>query len=394
MTFFKNSGAGRFASAEMAAGELPDSATENGTGRGPNADKAVFISPDSVPDNGVGQKAVADKAVCQVPRPITNSDEICHPPCAEKADGHPPVSSLPVDEEGHSTPAIMARLRLPDSSPQSGEGRGIEANKVNMALPDPAAIEAFAELQVRRKFYIQTINRQVNASRALVRRSLGWYSGDEEGEREKVNKRAARIVSAALNGKEHKPEDDEIMDSMGWDLEVVAGAIEPLANARHQIELDMKRIARKLPVYPWAKEIKGFGELGLAVIVGEAGDLASYPKKGHLWKRLGLAPFDGKAYSTWRMKGGLTKEDWIEAGYSPRRRAEIYAVISEPLFRQQSVCDGPYREIYDKRREKTAEVHPDWTKAHSHMDGLRVMTKRLIRDLWVAWRDFCGVPKG
>lgn len=167
-----------------------------------------------------------------------------------------------------------------------------------------------------------------------------------------------------------------------------------LAAARHEIELEMKRIVRKLPVYPWAKDVKGLGELGLAVIISEAGDLSNYPKKGHLWKRLGLAPFEGKAYSTWRMKGGLSADDWTEAGYSPRRRAEIYAVISEPMFRAQSVAAGPYRAIYDRRREATGVAHPDWTKAHSHMDGLRIMTKYLIRDLWNAWKPTAIVIGG
>jgi len=105
----------------------------------------------------------------------------------------------------------------------------------------------------------------------------------------------------------------------------------------------------------------------------------------YLWKRLGLAPLDGKAMSTWRMKGGLSADEWTEAGYSPRRRAEIYAVISEPLFRANTVAQGPYRAIYDRRRARTAEAHPNWTKAHSHMDGLRIMTKHLLRDLWQEW---------
>lgn len=47
---------------------------------------------------------------------------------------------------------------------------------------------------------------------------------------------------------------------------------------------------------------------------------------------------------------------------------------------------GPYGEVYAKRRARTAETHPDWTKAHSHKDALRIMTKALIADLWSAWR--------
>lgn len=273
-------------------------------------------------------------------------------------------------------------------------GLATVAEKASWHVPISATYDHLAELQVRRKFYIGIVNKQTNAIKALVRRGLNWRYDEDEGEREKVNKRASRIVAAALSGKDQKAEDAEIFSTLVYDLAVVAAAIEPCTKARHEIEMEMKRTVRKLPIYDWAKGVKGFGELGLAVIVAEAGDLAGYPKKGHLWKRLGLAPHDGKAYSTWRMKGGLTADDWVEAGYSPRRRAEIYSVISEPLFRQQSVVQGPYRAVYDRRRELTAGTHEDWTKIHSHMDGLRIMTKCLLRDLWREWKHRQDIPAG
>lgn len=284
--------------------------------------------------------------------------------------------------------ADKAANALPSPTPLAGEGRRTFADKADIHVPDPALIDRLAELQVRRKFWISQINRQTNATKALVRRALGWRYDEDEAGRDKVNARASRIVAAALAGKDQKPEDQAVMAALAPDLLVLQASLAPCISARNAIELEMKQAVRKLPVYPWAKQVKGLGELGLAVIVAEAGNLSSYPKKGHLWKRFGLAPHEGKAYSTWRMKGGLSADDWIEAGYSPRRRAEIYAVISEPLFRAQSVAAGPYRAIYDRRREATAAANPDWTKAHSHMDALRVMTKYMLRDLWSAWRAY------
>jgi len=330
---------------------------------------------------------------------------------AGKAIESVPDALQPNDGKGRGRSANLAMIDLPDPSPQSRAGRVLGADKVETTQPASASpidgseegqhflaaqakrekpsspsVDQLAELQVRRKTYIGAVNKQTNAIKALVRRALGWRYDEEDGDREAVNKRASRIVAAALAGKEQKAEDAAVFGALAADLAVFAAAIEPMQKARHEVELEMKRLARKLPVFAWAKEVKGLGELGLAVIVAEAGDLAKYPKKGHLWKRLGLAPYEGKAYSTWRTKGGLSAEDWTAAGYSPRRRAEVYAVISEPLFRAQSVAAGPYRAIWERRRAATAVAHPDWTKAHSHMDGLRVMTKYLIRDLWVAWR--------
>lgn len=316
---------------------------------------------------------------------FTNDGDAGQPDSAVKALIEAPRSPSPVDEEGQTSPADKAIVDVPSSSPQSRDGHVDCADKAVSLVPVSASIDQLAELQVRRKFYIGTVNKQTNAIKALVRRGLGWRYDEEEGDREKVNGRAARIVAAAMSGKEQKPEDAEVFGALSFDLAVVSAAIEPCQKARHEIELDMKRTVRKLPIYVWAKSVHGLGELGLAVILAEAGDLSKYPKKGHLWKRLGLAPFEGQAYSTWRMKGGLNAEEWTEAGYSPRRRAEIYAVISEPLFRAQSVACGPYREAYDRRRELTAVTHPGWSKAHSHMDGLRIMTKLMIRDLWNEW---------
>lgn len=280
-----------------------------------------------------------------------------------------------------------ANLGLNVEEPQGEAGSSAAAPSANTQVPDlTATVELLAELQTRRKFYISVTNKQTNAIKALVRRAIGWRYDEDEAAREKTNARASRIVAAALSGKEIKLEDLAIYESLASDLAVVASALTPYTAARNEIEKEMKRAARSLPVYAWAKGVHGFGELGLAVIVAESGNLSNYPKKGHLWKRLGLAPYNGKAPSTWRFEGGLTADDWVELGYSPRRRAELYAVIGDPLFRQQSVVSGPYRGVYDRRRARTLETHPDWTKGHSHNDALRIMTSHLVRDLWVAWR--------
>lgn len=354
------------------------------------ADEAILETPASsrTPCSAKGRRGTADKAIARAPDALQPNDGKGLSPCACAAEvGLPDPSS---QSAGHSTHAEEASSSLP-AGHGGEEGHLVIAEKAIAGVPASPFVDQLAELQVRRKAYIGAVNKQTNAVRALVRRALGWRYDGEEGDRKKVNDRAARIVTAALNGKNQKAEDAAVFGALAADLAVFAATIEPMRKARHEVELEMKRQARKLPVFPWAKEVKGLGELGLAVIVAEAGDLAKYPKKGHLWKRLGLAVHEGKAYSTWRSKGGLTAEQWTAAGYSPRRRAEVYAVISEPLFRAQSVAAGPYRGIYDRRRETTATAHEDWTKAHSHMDGLRVMTKYMVRDLWVAWRRAQGL---
>lgn len=149
------------------------------------------------------------------------------------------------------------------------------------------------------------------------------------------------------------------------------------------------REARKLPVYQWAKGVKGFGDASLAAIVGECGDIGSYANPAKVWKRMGLAVFDGKAQ-------GRSKTDWERQGYSPRRRSEAH-VIGECLLRS----GGPYRDVYlaYKERKRAAwaaegiEVVPAAKKrdgcetdGHLHKMALRYAEKRLLLDLWKAWR--------
>ncbi len=295
--------------------------------------------------------------------------------------------------EGQSIFSVQGKDSLPDPSHESREGHLNVVDKAIQDVPLSAFIDQLAELQVDRKFWIKSINRQTNAIGALIRLSLGWHKHLPEKEASAIKDRAARILDAAQKGKEQRPEDIEVFERHKTAIAAIDATLQIMRSSRHQIELEMARIVRKLPIYEWAKEVKGLGDRGLAVIIAEAGDLSNYPAKGHLWKRLGLAPFEGQAYSTWRMKGGLGKDDWIEAGYSPRRRAEMFA-FADPLFRAQTVAQGPYRAIYDRRRAHTAETHPDWTKAHSHSDALRIMTKYLLRDLWREWnrrKARCGV---
>lgn len=257
------------------------------------------------------------------------------------------------------------------------------------------SLDVIAELGVRRKFYIGLINKQKNAGKALARRALG-YDPQEDGEDSESKERASRIVDTALKGKDQKPEDLAVAARIAGDLAILAQALDPLQSARNAVELDMEKAVRKLPVYPWVKSVRGLGDLSCAVILAETGDLSNYPDKGRLWKRLGLSPRDGKAMSTWRREGGLTAEEWTDAGYAPRRRAEVFAMM-DPLFRAQAESAdketgailrpaGLYRTVYDARKARAGLAHPDWTKMHLHMDALRVMTKHAIRDLWREWR--------
>ena len=259
------------------------------------------------------------------------------------------------------------------------------------------AAKALEESQVRRKFLIGAMNKQANAVAALVRRQLGYDGKNSAATNEAIKARAASIVGRAFSGKPQSNEDLDAVRSVIADLNVVVIASEPLKTRRLEVEKDMVRVAKDLPVYSWMQSVKGFGPLALAIVIGETGDLSNYPHWRMVWKRLGLMPFDGKALSSWRRQGGLSAKDWETAGYNPRRRAEIYACVGDPMSKHQLVSAlksgsefgapaGPYGAVYVARREKTLVDHPDWTKAHARADALRIMTKALVSDLWSEWR--------
>jgi hypothetical protein len=251
------------------------------------------------------------------------------------------------------------------------------------------------ELQVRRKFCIKAATKLRNSVGALARRALGWSLELSEAERKKIEARASTITATAIAGKEQSAANREVFEVIAPELVVVRLALEPLETRRNEIELQMKKLTRKLPAYDFMQGVAGFGELGLAVLVGESGDLSNYSGVRKLWKRLGLAPYEGKACSTWRMKGGLTADEWTTLGYKPTRLAEIYSCVTEPMAKHQIESAkksetefgkpaGKYGEIYVKRREQLAGVE-GMTRGHAQKDALRIMTKALVFDLWRAW---------
>jgi hypothetical protein len=239
-----------------------------------------------------------------------------------------------------------------------------------------------------RRFNMNQRKRLFGALAAYLRWNLGWRPDKPDAERKRINAAALKMIEAGTG---------EWADAI-TDTRKGTASFEIREEATKK---RMAKLARTLPVWKeFAKGVRGLGEVSLAVIVGEAGDLSNYEGRNgdaKLWKRMGLAPGQN------RVPPGLSREAranaWIERGYNPRRRSESWVIADTLLSSQirkvkdadgedtgERVALGPYGEIYIRRKAYERARDPEMSDMHSHLRAQRCMEKRLLRDLWRAWR--------
>ena len=183
---------------------------------------------------------------------------------------------------------------------------------------------------------------------------------------------------------------------MAW-LAPYHAAMEPLVQAIAIEEKKLAMLGGQLPVAGWAAGVPGLSTRFLAMIVGECAARAlddadrligpgEFKTVSALWKHMGLAVFDGERQR--RVAGDAA----ILQGYVPRRRSLMWN-IGESILKQQirnpkdgeRHAVGPYGQLYIDRRahEIAAGVERDCI---IHARAKRFIEKRLLRDLWAAWR--------
>jgi len=296
------------------------------------------------------------------------------------------------------------------SSVGEGEGATIDAASTSAYLSPLSEICATLAMLQRRRAYC--IKRQSMADRSteahIATYYLGYHSGLPEDERSRIFREATKIRRAVEGGEGHGPFDTQRQYALSDAFPIIiasAKSREAFDDIRLKTEAEMKRLAKTLPVWPFVASVRGVGELGLAVVIGECGDsLSEFRTVSKMWKRLGLAVIDGLRQGG--LPKGATAEQWTAHGYSPRRRAEIWSIFSDSMFRQQWAGDkdadgknpkiskkpvavpthptGPYGEVYLREKEKKLAL--EWTKGHAHNHARRLMTKEFLKHLWIAWR--------
>ena len=257
-------------------------------------------------------------------------------------------------------------------------------------------------LQRQRAVILKSRNMQANRLQAVVAGTLGYASNMGEADRKKKFAEAAALIKSVVKGEAETPFARVIRTT--W------AGIDAFNRHKKELEAEMVRIAGRLPVAAWVEspELRGFGLLTLAIVVGECGDLRNYPNPAKVWRRMGCAPwsFDEKTLmgATWRSgkEGKLPAGEWESFGYSPRRRSIAY-LIGEGIVKQNTLetgsgdgdgsheteprnaVAGPFKLRYLEARATFAAKHPDYKPLRCHLHGMLCATKRLLRDLWINW---------
>ena len=257
--------------------------------------------------------------------------------------------------------------------PNASEPASVAVPKGHCRIADHShSIATLRELHRKRQDFHRSEKSLTLQVKAICRRLC---AGDKD--------EADKLYTAMSKG----AEDAQAMMAKEW-TEPFIQARSILEGNRKQVEKDMAKVAKTLPVAEWVDGVKGFGIGSLAAVIGEAGDLSNYPTHSHLWKRLGLAVIDGGRQ---RLVPGA---DALVHGYSPSRRSVVWNV-GQCVFKSQSqrvdketgevkVEAGEYRKLYDARKEY--ELTRVETKGHAHNRATRYVEKKLMRDLWKAWR--------
>ena len=204
-----------------------------------------------------------------------------------------------------------------------------------------------------------------------------------------------------------EPDSDGVLRTLGMgDNDPVVRFVTETLAALDAQESETVKVLQKLmkehPLGPWCKAQKGVGEKQLARLIAVIGDpywideaefeddegnvthrSARARTVSELWAYAGLHVIGGESarrrkgvQSNWKTeiktRAYLISEACVKAG-----------VRKDPEDETKRVGISEYGKVYLARRARTAETHPDWTPGHSHNDALRIVSKEVLKGLWI-----------
>lgn len=296
-------------------------------------------------------------------------------------------------DSGGQNCAVSHRNLAPHNQAESGQLAGEDPSTCAASIDgdraryetqrSPVPVGALCDSLVipsrQRRAAMKTLHILNNQLAAYARSMLGYNAFADDKEADAIRDRASKLVKAIENG-EPTDEDRWAVQAVTLQHNAIKPSIDGLTKIISDIEKDMKSIAKKLPVSEWVKAQKGFGLGNLAYIIAATGNLSKYSTVSKVWKRMGLAVFDGDRQGSPKSKSA---EDYIAHGYNKHRRCIAY-LLGESLVKG----GGDYKAVYDARKEY--ELPRVKTKGHAHNRAMRYMTKRALADLWGEWHRVCG----
>lgn len=262
------------------------------------------------------------------------------------------------------------------------------------------AIENIIEFARQRQDQINAKTKLALQAQAILRR---YFEGDKE--------KAKEAYDAAKGNTEHE---------LYGAISVHLTAEELFEKQKNAFEKEMIRSVKKLPIYKWAKDIKGLGDNTLSVIIGECSgyrhdtgefySLGDFKSVSAVWKRMGLAVINGERQ---RRKAG---DEALLHAYSPTRRAVMWNAGNSlilgfgkfrPLFGEVIDDNAEYttlQKVFANRARYEAERLPHKTgeaikesktgkdsyTAHAANRAKRYTEKRLLRMMFAEWRRCMG----
>lgn len=162
-------------------------------------------------------------------------------------------------------------------------------------------------------------------------------------------------------------------------------SVKNLVDALQAQEKEATKILEKMmkshPLGAWVKKQKGVGLKQGARLIAAIGDpywnsLHGRPRSvTELWSYAGFGIND-EGTAVKRKKG--VKSNW-------NSKAKMRAfLIAESCLKQKG---SPYEIVYRNRRTHTDQTHPEWTAGRSHNDALRMASKEILKDMWIATKE-------
>ncbi len=182
-------------------------------------------------------------------------------------------------------------------------------------------------------------------------------------------------------------------------------AFKPIDDGLARVEKDMEKLVKNMPAWRlWGKDVHGLGPKSFAKILADAGDLHCYRNPAKLWKRMGLAVIDGE-----RQRRCKDADKALAHGYNPQRRSDMWNLtdsMGKSTISAVKDADGekmlnehgeslalpksPYGEVYLNERQRQRDNLRGTREFYLKMAderAKRYLAKRVLRDMWRAWRD-------